>query len=115
MDDAHRILVVDDELGPREALRMIFKVKISVLTAVNGPDALQVLSNTPPDIVLLDIKMREMNGIEVLRAIKETDASIGSHHDDRPCLVANRSRCHDSRRLGISAQAFQQERGRGGY
>ncbi len=76
MGDAHRILVVDDELGPREALRMILKSKYQVLTAGNGPDALQVLSNTPPEIVLLDIKMREMNGIEVLRAIKEADASI---------------------------------------
>jgi PAS domain S-box-containing protein len=76
MGDAHRILVVDDELGPREALRMILKSKYQVLTAVNGPEALQVLSTTPPDIVLLDIKMREMNGIEVLRAIKETDTGI---------------------------------------
>jgi PAS domain S-box-containing protein len=76
MGDAHRILVVDDELGPREALRMILKSKYQVLTAVNGPDALQVLSNTPPEIVLLDIKMRDMNGIEVLRAIKETDTAI---------------------------------------
>src|SRR5215475_9345208 len=76
MDDAYRILVVDDELGPREALRMILKSKYHVLTAVDGPDALRVLSDTPPDIVLLDIKMREMNGIEVLRAVKETDASI---------------------------------------
>jgi PAS domain S-box-containing protein len=76
MGDAHRILVVDDELGPREALRMILKSNYQVLTAVNGPDALQVLNNTPPEIVLLDIKMREMNGIEVLRAIKDIDASI---------------------------------------
>jgi PAS domain S-box-containing protein len=76
MGDAHRILVVDDELGPREALRMILKSKYHVLTAVNGPDALQMLSTAPPDIVLLDIKMREMNGIEVLKAIKETDTSI---------------------------------------
>jgi PAS domain S-box-containing protein len=67
---------VDDELGPREALRMILKSKYQVLTAVNGPDALQVLSKTPPDIVLLDIKMREMNGIEVLKAIKEADTGI---------------------------------------
>jgi PAS domain S-box-containing protein len=76
MGNTHRILVVDDELGPREALRMILKSKYKVLTAVNGPDALQVLSKTPPDIVLLDIKMREMNGIEVLKAIKETDTSV---------------------------------------
>jgi PAS domain S-box-containing protein len=76
MGDAHRILVVDDELGPREALRMILKSTYHVVTAVDGQDALQVLNNTPPDIVLLDIKMREMNGIEVLKAIKETDANI---------------------------------------
>jgi PAS domain S-box-containing protein len=76
MGDAHRILVVDDELGPREALRMILKAKYQVFTAVNGPDALQVLSKTPPDIVLLDIKMREMNGIEVLKAVKEVDVGI---------------------------------------
>ena len=76
MGDAHRILVVDDELGPREALRMILKSKYQVMTAVNGPAALQILSTSPPEIVLLDIKMREMNGIEVLRAIKETDAAI---------------------------------------
>ena len=76
MGDAHRILVVDDELGPREALRMILKSKYQVMTAVNGPAALQILSTSPPEIVLLDIKMREMNGIEVLRAIKETNAAI---------------------------------------
>ena len=36
MEDAHRILVVDDELGPREALRMILKSQYQVLTADNG-------------------------------------------------------------------------------
>lgn len=76
MGDAHRILVVDDELGPREALRMMLKAKYQVWTAVNGPDALQVISKTPPHIVLLDIKMREMNGIEVLKGIKEADTGI---------------------------------------
>jgi PAS domain S-box-containing protein len=67
---------VDDELGPREALRMILKSKYQVLTAVNGPAALQVLNQTLPDVVLLDIKMREMNGIEVLKAIKKADIGI---------------------------------------
>lgn len=71
-----RILVVDDELGPREALRMILKSKYQVMTATNGPDALQIIRNTPPDLVLLDIKMREMHGIEVLQAIKRLDATI---------------------------------------
>jgi PAS domain S-box-containing protein len=76
MDDGHRILVVDDELGPREALRMILKSQYQVMTAVSGPDALQRIAKMPPDIVLLDIRMRQMNGIQVLQAIKQIDPTI---------------------------------------
>lgn len=76
MGDGHRLLVVDDELGPREALRMILKSKYQVMTAVNGPDALQCIAKMPPDIVLLDIRMRQMNGIQVLQAIKQIDPTI---------------------------------------
>jgi DNA-binding NtrC family response regulator len=76
MGDAQRILVVDDEIGPREALRMILKSKYQVLTAVSGPEAIEVLNNAPPAVIFLDIKMREMNGIEVLKAIKEVDTDI---------------------------------------
>jgi DNA-binding NarL/FixJ family response regulator len=63
MGDGHRILVVDDELGPREALRMILKSKYQVMTAVNGPDALQCIARMPPDIVLLDITDRCMQNL----------------------------------------------------
>jgi PAS domain S-box-containing protein len=76
MGDGQRILVVDDELGPREALRMILKSKYQVMTAVNGPDALQLIGKMPPDIVLLDIRMRQMNGLQVLQAIKQIDPHI---------------------------------------
>jgi PAS domain S-box-containing protein len=71
-----RILVVDDDVGPREALRMIFKSHFEVMTASSGPQALELVSQSPPDLVLLDIKMPGMNGIEVLKAIKQIDASI---------------------------------------
>jgi PAS domain S-box-containing protein len=76
MGDGHCILVVDDELGPREALRMILKSKYRVMTAVDGPDALRCIAKMPPDIVLLDIRMRQMNGIQVLQAIKQIDPTI---------------------------------------
>ena len=76
MGDGQRILVVDDQLGPREALRMILKSKYQVMTAVNGPDALQLIGKMPPDVVLLDIRMRQMNGIQVLQAIKQIDPNI---------------------------------------
>ena len=76
MGDRQRILVVDDELGPREALRMILKSRYEVTTASGGSEALAILQQTSPDLVFLDIKMREMSGIEVLRAIKQVDANI---------------------------------------
>ena len=76
MGNGYRILVVDDELGPREALRMILKSQYQVTTAINGPDALQRIAKMPPDIVLLDIRMRQMNGIQVLQAIKQIDPTI---------------------------------------
>jgi PAS domain S-box-containing protein len=55
---------------------MILKPKFPVMTAVSGPDALQLISQTPPDIVLLDIRMRRLNGIQVLQAIKQIDPGI---------------------------------------
>ncbi len=76
MPHDHRILVVDDEVGPREALRMMLKSRSDVVTASSGPQALDLVCQTSPDLVFLDIKMRDMDGIEVLKAIKQIDASI---------------------------------------
>jgi PAS domain S-box-containing protein len=76
MEDAPRILVVDDEPGPRAALLEILHPKYRVELAENGPDALQLLSTSPADLVLLDLKMPGMTGIDVLKAIKESDATV---------------------------------------
>src|SRR5262245_36694688 len=76
MEDSPRILVVDDEPGPREALLAILHPKYRVMMAENGPDALQLLSTSPADLVLLDLKMPGMTGLDVLKAIKEADASV---------------------------------------
>ncbi len=76
MGNNRRILVLDDELGPREALRMMLKSRYEVMTASTGSEALELVHTMPPDLAFLDIQMREMNGIEVLKAIKGIDASI---------------------------------------
>jgi len=78
MEDRPRILVVDDELGPREALRELLHPKYRVMMAENGPDALRLLDTSPADLVLLDLKMPGMSGIDVLRAIKETNADVAA-------------------------------------
>jgi PAS domain S-box-containing protein len=72
-----RILVVDDELGPRESLRMLLKGTYEIRTAESGPVALVELPKYRPDLVILDIKMPEMSGLEVLKRVKEIDPSVG--------------------------------------
>ena len=71
-----RILVVDDDLGPRESLRMLLKSAYDIRTAASGSAALAELPRYRPDLVILDIKMPGMNGLDVLRRLKESDASV---------------------------------------
>lgn len=71
-----KILVADDEVGARESFRMIFKDDYEVLEAGNGEEALKILQNTRPDVILLDIIMPHMNGVEVLKEIKSIDKQL---------------------------------------
>jgi DNA-binding NtrC family response regulator len=70
------ILIVDDEVGPRESLRMILKPIYEIYTAVNGDEALQVVSKENIDLVTLDLRMPGLSGIDVLREIKKIKADV---------------------------------------
>jgi putative two-component system response regulator len=70
------ILIVDDEAGPRESLRMIFKPIYEVYTAADGQEALQCIQNADIDVVTLDLKMPGISGFEVLRGIKKLKADV---------------------------------------
>jgi two-component system response regulator AtoC len=72
-----RILVVDDEPDLLDMLTAYFlSSKYEVDTATNGHDALAVVSKQRPDVVLLDIHMPRMSGIEALKEIMKIDQSI---------------------------------------
>jgi DNA-binding NtrC family response regulator len=70
------ILIVDDEVGPRESLRMILKPIYEIYTATNGDEALQVIQNESIDLVTLDLRMPGLSGIDVLREIKKIRADV---------------------------------------
>ena len=70
------ILVVDDEMGPRESLRMILKPLYDVHTAADGQEALQFIGNENVDLVTLDLRMPGLSGIEVLQEIKKRKNDI---------------------------------------
>jgi len=61
-----RVLVVDDEPTNRLTLRMILeKAGCTVSLASDGPEALELAQQNPPDLTLVDVMMPEMDGFEV--------------------------------------------------
>jgi len=70
------VLVVDDEIGPRESLRAILKPEHKVLVATEGAQAIKLLEETPVDVVLLDLRMPGISGISVLERIKDLNPDI---------------------------------------
>lgn len=81
MDDQNlpkkaRILVVDDEEGSRESIELILEDEYDVVCAENGTGALRRIKKEVFDLVLLDLTMPDMDGIETLKRIKSHDKLI---------------------------------------
>ena len=70
------ILIVDDEIGPRESLRMILKPNYNVFTVENGNAAIQMIQEVAMDVVTLDLKMPGISGIDTLKEIRMIDPDV---------------------------------------
>ncbi len=71
------LLLVDDE----ESIRILYSEEFKddgydVMTAENGHDALEIFNEKRPDLVILDIQMPDMDGIDVLRKMKMQDSTV---------------------------------------
>jgi two-component system OmpR family response regulator len=70
-DRVPRVLVVDDEPNIRELVQVALKFHgCSVTTAVNGSDALRQAEASPPDLIVLDVMLPDMDGFEVCRRLR---------------------------------------------
>ena len=70
LSSSPRILIVDDELGPRESLRMILQWDYNVVAVDGGQAALETLDQENFDLVISDIRMPDISGIDLLAEIK---------------------------------------------
>src|SRR6266516_1908605 len=70
------LLIVDDEDGPRQSLRVIFKDDYDLLMASDGASAIDLAQKNKIDVAVCDIRMQGMSGIEVLERLKYVNPSL---------------------------------------
>lgn len=66
-----KLLIVDDEIDIREFAKNFFKKRgVQVFTASGGNEAFEIIESEKPDLVLLDVRMEETTGVDLLRRIR---------------------------------------------
>ncbi|HMS40196.1 MAG TPA: response regulator, partial [Pyrinomonadaceae bacterium] len=72
------LLIVDDEQSYRQLLNLVFQGDgHNIRTAMNGRDALSKLETESADVIITDVKMPDMDGIELLRSVREFLPDVG--------------------------------------
>lgn len=76
MEARKKILIVDDEAAVRQSLELLLKTNFEVLPVENGLEALEAMDRFQPDLVLLDVMMPKLDGIETLKKLRESHGKI---------------------------------------
>jgi putative nucleotidyltransferase with HDIG domain len=99
VDIREKILVIDDELAPRESIRMVLKDQYNVSTVEGAYEGLEMMSKNPFDLVVMDIRMPKMDGITALQEIKK-------RHADTEVILLTAYASLDTARDAIRCGAF---------
>ena len=81
--------------------------EIELTTAASGEEGLKLIPRLKPDLVIMDIRMGGMSGLETLRRLRQTDAQAAGHHDDRLRHDPDGHRGDEAGRLRLPAQAVR--------
>lgn len=98
--DREAVLVCDDDHGVREAYKLILNDRYDLQLVATGPEALALLTRRPIKAMILDLKMPEMDGLEVLRQVRKAapDTHVVISTGYRSTEVAQEAAalgCHD--------------------
>ena len=97
-----RILVVEDNIvNQKIAVRMIEKAGFQADVAANGKEALKALEGFKYDIVLMDVQMPEMDGLEATKRIRDPESGVLNH--DIPIIAMTAHAMHGDRELCLAA------------
>ena len=72
----YTILIAEDDESNYLYLMLLLRKHYNLLRAMNGREAVEIAERSKPDLILLDLKMPEMNGIEALRAIRQAGMAM---------------------------------------
>ena len=101
------VLVVDDEERIRSSLRGILSDEgFRVLDTGRAPEVMDLIEREHPAVVLLDVWMPDIDGIELLRRIKSEQSRSAGHHDFGPREHSKRSGGDQAGRRGFYSEAI---------
>ena len=94
------VLIVDDEIGVRQSLKMLLKTDYEEFLAKNAEEAFSQIKEHPPEIILLDVTLPDLVGLRVLERIKQDHPNVivilmtGTIMTEKMALEAKRLRAY---------------------
>lgn len=95
----YQLLIADDDDGFREVLRAIFEPWFALVEAHSGEEALQILHAHRVDLLVLDMHMHELTGLETIRIVKQVNAML-------PCILVTSDASDELRQEARAADAW---------
>lgn len=93
------LLIADDDTAFRETLKRVFEPHYRMWEAGSGEEAIEIVQQHPVDIVLLDMHMHRLTGLETLRIVKSLKLIL-------PCILLTADASEDLRRDAALAEAY---------